>query len=201
MDEVIVSVIEQLGLFGLFILMALENVFPPMPSEAVMGSAALAIERGTWSFWPVMLVGTGGTLLGNYMWFWVGDRLGYEKLGPFIDRWGRWLTLEWEDVEKASVFFRKHGHWVVFVLRATPVMRTMISLPAGLAHMNTLKFCVFTAAGAALWNALLIFGTQWVARTFSQSDNVVSYVIIGTIVLAIAGYVWRLATWKPRANR
>ena len=201
MDEVIVSVIEQLGLFGLFILMALENVFPPMPSEAVMGSAALAIERGTWSFWPVMLVGTGGTLLGNYMWFWIGDRLGYEKLGPFIDRWGRWLTLEWEDVEKASVFFRKHGHWVVFVLRATPVMRTMISLPAGLAHMNTLKFCVFTAAGAALWNALLIFGTQWVARTFSQSDNVVSYVIIGTIVLAIAGYVWRLATWKPRANR
>lgn len=201
MDEIIVSVIERLGLFGLFILMVLENVFPPMPSEAVMGSAALAIERGTWSFWPVMIAGTAGTLLGNYAWFWFGDKWGYQRLGPFIDRWGRWLTLEWEDVENASGFFRRHGHWVVFFLRATPVMRTMISLPAGLAHMNKLKFCLFTAAGAALWNAILIFGTQWLSRTFSNSDNIVSIVIIATIVLALVGYLWRLATWKPRAKR
>jgi membrane protein DedA with SNARE-associated domain len=201
MDEIVVSVIERLGLFGLFVLMALENVFPPMPSEAVMGSAALAIERGTWSFWPVMFAGTAGTLLGNYVWFWFGDRWGYRRLGPFIERWGRWLTLEWEDVEKASGFFRRHGHWVVFLLRATPVMRTMISLPAGLAHMSKLKFCLFTAAGAALWNAMLIIGTQWLARAFSDSDNIVSIFVISTIVLALVAYIWRLATWKPRAKR
>ena len=201
MDHIIVSIVERLGLFGIALLMALENIFPPIPSEAIMGSAALAIERGTFTFWEILAVGTAGTLAGNYVWFWIGDKWGYERLGPFIDRWGRWLTMEWEDVEAASHFFRKHGHWVVFILRSTPVMRTMISLPAGLAHMNTFKFCIFTAAGAALWNAILIGGTQWLARTFGESGWVVSGVVIATIVLSVIGYVWRLMTWKPRAKR
>ena len=201
MDDFIVGVVEQLGLLGIAVLMAMENIFPPMPSEAVMGAAALAIERGTFSFWTVMIAGTLGTLFGNYLWFWLGHKLGYERLGPFIDRFGRWLTLDWEDVERSSRFFRKHGHWVVFFLRATPVMRTMISLPAGLAHMNPIKFCIFTAAGAALWNAMLIVGTQWLARTFGNIDNIVSWIIIGIAAASVLGYLVRLATWKPRSQR
>ena len=201
MDDLIVTIVERLGYLGIAILMALENIFPPMPSEAVMGSAALAIDRGSMDFWAVLGVGTLGTVAGNYAWYWIGHKWGYERLGPFIDRWGRWLTMEWEDVERAADFFRRHGHWVVLVLRATPVMRTMISLPAGLAHMNAVKFCLFTAIGAAAWNAILIIGTQWLARTFSNTDNVVAGVILGTLVLSIVGYVWRLATWKPRAHR
>ena len=201
MDDFIVSLVEQLGYVGVAILMALENIFPPMPSEAVMGAGALAIHRGSMDFWPLLVAGTVGSLAGNYMWFWVGDAWGYRRLGPFIDRWGRWLTMEWEDVERAATFFARHGHWVVLILRATPVMRTMISLPAGLAHMNKLKFCLFTAAGAALWNVLLILGTQWLARTFAETDYIVSGVIIAIVVLSVIGYLWRLATWKPRAKR
>lgn len=200
MDSLIVAIVERLGLAGIALLMVLENVFPPMPSEAIMGAAALAIERSSMQYWPVMIVATLGTLAGNYFWFWAGDRWGYERLGPFIDRWGRWLTLEWEDVERATRFFERHGHWVVFIMRAAPFMRTMISLPAGLAHMNKLKFCTFTAAGAALWNAILIGGTQWLSRTFENSD-VVSWVILATLALAVLGYVWRLATWTPRSRR
>ncbi|MBU1255134.1 MAG: DedA family protein [Alphaproteobacteria bacterium] len=200
MDDIVVAVVERLGLAGIALLMALENVFPPMPSEAIMGSAALAIERGSMQFWPVMTVATLGTLAGNYAWFWLGDRWGYERLGPFIDRWGRWLTLEWEDVERAMIFFERHGHWVVLFLRAAPFMRTMISLPAGLAHMNKLKFCIFTAIGAAAWNAILIGGMQWLSNTFENS-NIVSWVIIATLVLAAVAYVWRLATWTPRSER
>jgi membrane protein DedA with SNARE-associated domain len=201
MDEFIVSVVERLGLLGIAVLMALENVFPPMPSEAVMGSAALAIERGSMQFWPVLIVATLGTLAGNYAWFWIGHKWGYERLGPFIDRYGRWLTLEWEDVERGSHFFQKHGHWVVFFLRMTPIMRTMISLPAGLAHMNPFKFSVFTAAGSAIWNAMLILGTQWLIRRFDDVDDIVSWVIIGIAVVAVAAYLVRLWTWKPRARR
>ena len=200
MDSFIVAIVEKLGLVGSALLMVLENVFPPMPSEAIMGSAALAIQSGSMQFWPVMVVATLGTLVGNYFWFWIGDRWGYERLGPFIDRWGRWLTLEWEDVERTTRFFERHGHWVVFLMRTAPVMRTMISLPAGLAHMNKLKFCTFTAAGAALWNAILIGGMQWLARTFENSD-VVSWIVIATLVMALVAYVWRLATWKPRSQR
>lgn len=201
MDSIIASFVTELGLMGIAVLMMLENVFPPMPSEAIMGASTLAIRQGTLAFWPVLIAATLGTVVGNYFWFSIGQKLGYERTRPFIERWGRWLTMEWEDVEKASEFFRKHGHWVVLVLRATPFMRTMISLPAGLAHMELWKFLVFTTIGAAAWNALLIAGTHWLANTFGDSENIVSWILIGIIAVGAAGYFWRLATWKPRAQR
>ena len=201
MDSVIVSIVERLGLLGIAVLMMLENIFPPMPSEAIMGSAALAIERGSMSFWGVLIAGTIGTVAGNWFWFALGDRLGYERLQPFVDRWGRWLTLEWDDVERASRFFRTHGHWVVLFLRTTPFLRTMISLPAGLAHMGKVKFLVFTTIGAACWNVILILGTQWLVRRFEGAEWIVSGVIIGMVVLSIFAYLWRLLTWKPRSSR
>ncbi len=201
MDDFIITVMETLGLFGIAVLMALENVFPPMPSEAVMGAAALAIHHGSMEFWPVLIAATIGTVIGNYFWFWIGHRLGYERLQPFIDRWGHILTVEWEDVEMASRFFSRHGHWVVLVLRTTPFMRTMISLPAGLTHMNFWKFTVFTAIGAAAWNAILIMGTRWLIERFPNSDNIVSIILIAIFVIGVVGYVWRYLTWKPRAQR
>ena len=118
--------------------MALENIFPPLPSEAIMGAGALSMENGGMQFWPLLIAGTLGTLAGNYMWYWIGVRVGYERLGPIVDRWGRWLTLEWEDVERAVRFFRKHGQWAVFVLRATPVMPVVpinFQSPSRIAHL------------------------------------------------------------------
>jgi membrane protein DedA with SNARE-associated domain len=201
MHELVVDIIDRLGLLGIALMMALENIIPPLPSEAVMGSAALAIEQGRMQFWPVLIAGTLGTLAGNYFWFYVGHRLGYERLEPFIARHGRWLTVEWEDVEHASAFFRKHGHWLVLVLRTTPVMRTLISLPAGLSHMPVMRFVIFTAIGAAAWNALLIGGTRWIVRNFPGAEKWIAIAIIAIVVLAIVGYVYRFVTWKPRAER
>ena len=201
MDEAIVSIIERLGYAGIAFLMALENIFPPLPSEAIMAAGALAVSQDRMGFWPLLIFGTIGTVAGNYAWFWFGNRVGYEKLGPFVDRWGRWLTLEWEDVERASDFFKKHGGWAVFFFRFFPVMRTMISLPAGLAHMNLWRFLIFTAAGAAIWNVLLILGAQWLAGTFANIQNLVGWIVIGAVVLSIVGYAWRLYSWKPRAER
>lgn len=201
MDELIITIVERLGYFGIAILMALENIFPPLPSEAIMGAGALAIVNGSMDFWPLMIAGTIGTVAGNYPWYWLGHRTGYERLGPFIDRWGRWLTLEWEDVELASRFFRRRGQWAVFFFRFFPVMRTMISLPAGLAHMNVWQFLAFTTAGAAIWNAILILSTQWLVGTFSNVQDLVGWVIVATLVLSLMGYLWRLRTWTPRAER
>ena len=201
MDAFIISLIDTLGLLGIAILMALENVFPPMPSEAIMGAAGLAIHHGTMQFWPVLIVATLGTVLGNYFWFWIGQRLGYERTRPFVARWGRWLTVEWRDVERAAHFFQRHGHWVVLALRATPFMRTMISLPAGLARMRLWKFLLFTALGAAAWNAMLIAGTRWLLERFPDSQNIVGFILIAILGLGVIGYIWRLATWRPRAQR
>lgn len=201
MDEWIVSIIEQLGYVGIAVLMALENIFPPLPSEAIMGAGALAVANDRMSFWPLLIFGTIGTVAGNYGWFWFGNRFGYERLGPFVERWGRWLTLEWEDVEKAARFFRRHGEWAVFFFRFFPVMRTMISLPAGLAHMSLWRFLIYTTAGAAIWNVILIVGMQWLSDTFSNVQDLVGWIVIGSLVLALAGYGWRLYSWKPRAER
>ncbi len=201
MHEIIIRAIEQGGLVGIFLLMALENIFPPIPSEVIMGLGGAAVSRGTMDFWPLMIVGTAGSTLGNYVWYWLGDHWGKTRLEPFVDRWGRWLTMEWADVEKARGFFRHHGPWVVFVFRFTPVFRTMISLPAGLAHMGVKRFLVFTFAGAFIWNLLLVEGGRRLAVWLEGSQQVLGWIIIGFFAIGLAGYLWRVLTWKPRDKR
>lgn len=198
MTEWILHLIEQGGYWGIAFLMFLENVFPPIPSEVIMGLGGIAMARGTMDFWPLLLAGTIGSTLGNYVWFLVGDRWGYERLQPLVARWGRWLTMEWDEIERASRFFRRHGQWIVFVMRFSPFLRTMISLPAGLAHMRHGRFLVFTFAGAAVWSTLLIKGGHWLSSYFVEAREWLDWAVLATIVLALAGYAWRVATWKPR---
>lgn len=201
MHELIIRAIEQGGLVGIFLLMALENIFPPIPSEVIMGLGGVAVSRCTMDFWPLMISGTVGSTLGNYAWYWLGDHWGKTRLEPFVERWGRWLTMEWEDVEKARGFFRRHGPWVVFVFRFTPIFRTMISLPAGLAHMGVWRFLAFTFAGAFIWNLLLVEGGRRLADWLEQSQHILGWIILGFIGLALVGYLWRVVTWKPRDKR
>ena len=132
MADWIIHLIEQGGYWGIALLMFIENVFPPIPSELIMGAGGIAVARGTMTFWPLLIAGTIGSTLGNYAWFLLGDRWGYHRLEPFVARWGRWLTMRWSDVEDASAFFQRHGQWLVFLMRFSPFLRTMISLPAGL---------------------------------------------------------------------
>jgi membrane protein DedA with SNARE-associated domain len=199
MSEIIIHIIEWGGYFGIFLLMVIENVFPPIPSELIMGLGGVAVARGTMEFWPLMLAGTAGATAGNYVLFLAGDRWGYEKLEPFVARWGRWLTLEWQDIEKTSEFLRRHGQWVVFVLRFSPLLRSIVSVPAGLAHMSHWKFLAFTFAGAAIWNFILVKGGQLLAGWLEETQGILDAITIGVILLCLAAYAWRVATWKPRS--
>ena len=199
MHEWIITLIEQGGYWGIGFLMFLENVFPPIPSELIMGLGGIAVARGSMEFWPLLAVGTMGSTLGNYVWFLAGDRLGYRRLEPVVNRWGRWLTMEWEDIERATRFFRSHGQWIVFAMRFSPFLRTVISLPAGLSHMKHWKFLAFTFAGAAVWNTLLIFGGRWLNSYLAETQEWLGWIILGSLVLVLGGYAWRVITWKPRA--
>ncbi len=201
MHEFIIDAIARGGYLGIALLMAIENVFPPIPSEVIMGIGGVLVARGEMEFWPLLAVGTIGSTAGNYVWFWIGDKWSYRRLAPLVDRHGRWLTLEWEDVENATRFFQSHGQWVVLVLRFSPFLRTMISLPAGLSHMKAWKFLLFTFVGAGIWNVLLIMGGQWLGQYFEQSQDVLAWIVLGALGLAIVAYVWRVLTWKPRAER
>ena len=194
MHEWILRLIEQGGYWGIALLMFLENVFPPIPSEVIMGLGGVGVARGTFEFWPLLVIGTVGSTLGNYVWFLLGDRWGYRRLEPFVARWGRWLTLEWEDVEKGTAFFRRHGQWMVFVLRFSPLLRTIVSLPAGLSHMRHSTFLIFTFAGSAIWNVALILGGQWLAT----QEELIGPAVTGFVALALLAYGWRVVTWKPK---
>ena len=128
MTDWILDIIAAGGYLGIAFLMAVENIFPPIPSEVIMGLGGMAVATGRMQFWPLLIAGSIGSTLGNQVWYEIGRKLGYERLRPFVDRWGRWLTMEWHDVEAMVAFFRRHSHWVVFALRFSPFLRTMISL-------------------------------------------------------------------------
>ncbi|PZQ53977.1 MAG: DedA family protein [Novosphingobium pentaromativorans] len=197
MDEWVISLIEGGGYWGILLLMALENIVPPIPSELIMGVAGIAMAHGRMDFAPVLLAGTLGSTLGNYVLFLMADRLGYERLKPFVDRWGRWLTMEWRDIERAGQFFRRHGRWVVFVMRFMPMFRSIVSVPAGLAHMRHLTFLSYTAAGAAIWNTILIMAGSWLGRRFSEAETWIGWATVVFAVVAAVWYFWRVFTWQP----
>jgi membrane protein DedA with SNARE-associated domain len=196
MNEWVIWLIEGGGYWGILLLMMVENIVPPIPSELIMGVAGIAMAHGRMDFAPVLVAGTVGSTLGNYVLFLVADRLGYERLRPFIDRWGRWLILDWRQVEQAGKFFRRHGRWVVFVMRFMPMFRTLVSVPAGLAHMRHWPFLIYTAAGAAIWNTLLILAGSWMGRRFAEAETWVGWATVILAVLTALWYCWRVIFWK-----
>src|SRR3546814_10821000 len=107
------------------------NVFPPIPSEVIMALGGIAAAQGRFDFWTLIAVAVVGTTLGNWVWYGIGRWIGYRRLKPFIDRHGRWLTLDWREVERLHEGFLRFGPGIVFAARFMPVARTMVSLPAG----------------------------------------------------------------------
>lgn len=199
MSEWIIRAVADGGYFAFFLLMAVENIFPPIPSELILGLGGIAMAQGSLSFWPLLAAATAGSTAGNYLWYLVGRRLGFSRLRPFVDRWGRWLTLEWRDVEAMAGIFQRHGHWIVFALRFSPFLRTMISLPAGLAHMGQRRFLLYTAAGTTIWNIVLIGGGFYLGLRFEEELNRwTGPVVIATVVAAVLLYGWRVMHWRPR---
>lgn len=200
MTEFILDLIESWGYAGIFILMFLENVFPPIPSEVIMALGGIAVAQGRFDFWTMVAVAVAGTTFGNWVWYGVGRWVGYERLKPLVDRFGRWLTLDWDEVERLHAFFLKYGSGIVFICRFLPIARTMISLPAGMVQMNQAKFLLWTAAGSAIWITALAGAGSWFGKQFAEFDRFIgplAVVAIGSLVLI---YVYRVVTWKPKAR-
>lgn len=198
MTEFILNLIARGGYLGIFLLMALENVIPPIPSEVIMGLGGMAVARGQMTLVPLVLIATVGTTAGNYFWYWLGHRVGYQRFRPFIERHGRWLTLDWEAVEQLHRFFLRRGEWVIFFMRFMPFGRTVISLPAGMVRMPLWKFFLWTFAGSAIWNTLLAMAGVWFGNRFERLHDYVGPVVIATTVVMIGAYLYRVVTWRPR---
>jgi membrane protein DedA with SNARE-associated domain len=200
MTDLIVQLIARSGYLGIFLMMALENIFPPIPSEVIMGMGGIAAAHGKMAMVPLIVAGTLGTTAGNYAWYALGRYFGVAPLRPVVHRFGRWLTIEWRDVERIHDFFQRHGEWVVFVFRFMPAFRTIVSLPAGMAHMPRWKFVVWTTAGAAIWNTLLAWAGWYLGARFRTLEAWFGPASVAIMVVVAVLYLWRVATWKPRGD-
>ena len=196
MSEWIIRLIDQTGYLGVGFLMFLETVFPPIPSEVIMPVAGLAATRGKMDIFGVIASGTLGAMLGNYFWYLVARVIGIERFRPFIEEYGRWLTFDWAEIERAEKLFGRQGWAIVFFGRMLPTLRSLISIPAGLLHMRLSTFVIWSTIGTTGWTALLAFSGWALGQRFGSVETVVGPLSTAVLVVIAIGYVWRLIRWK-----
>ena len=224
MFDWITNLIDSMGAFGVALLMFLENVFPPIPSELIMPLAGFNAARNTMSLPLVILAGSAGSLAGAYLWYWIGRRIGFERLCHLSQRHGRWLSVSPDEFDRANGWFDqfgaiageivhapkalrangwfdRHGGSAVLFGRVIPTVRTFISVPAGVRRMSRGWFLGLSALGTVAWTSVLTLAGYWLEggyETVSAWLNPVSTVV----VLALVGtYLWRVATYGRRMRR
>ncbi len=201
MENWIIHFIDWSGYTGIFVLMLLETVFPPIPSEVIMPVAGTRAANGNLNLGGVIAAGTGGAMVGNFLWFVAAASLGEAKFRLWVKRYGRWLTLDWYEIKKVQRAFGRWGGILVFLGRLVPTIRSVISFPAGLARMQLLRFLLWSGVGTAMFSAALAVAGYILGSQFKDVDKVIgpmsSAIFIGIILL----YIWRQATWKKRQRR
>lgn len=180
----IISLMETLGAPGVGIAIFLENVFPPIPSEVVLPLAGFTASVGTINVWAAFIWATVGSVAGAYVLYYIGAAIGAQRLRR-VAEW-MWLV-EPEDVDKSLAWFDKYGQWSIFFGRLLPGVRSLISIPAGIDRMNLVTFGLFSLAGSALWNAVLIYLGFVLGENWEQVGVVIDeYSVIVKIVLGLA---------------
>ena len=197
MSDWVIRLIEDAGYLGVGFLMFLETVFPPIPSEIIMSVAGVTAAKGQMSLAWAIVSGTAGAMLGNIFWYLVARALGIIRLRPFIDRHGRWLTLNWREVERAEGWFRLYGTFFVFLGRMLPTVRSLVSVPAGLLRMRFRTFFFFSTLGTAGWTAAIAIAGYKLRERFTEVDEWLGPISNAILVTLVVAYLWRLVTYKP----
>ena len=199
MTEWIIRLIEQTGYLGVAFLMFLETVFPPIPSEVIMSIAGVAAGQGKLSYGWVVAAGTAGAMLGNILWYLAARALGIIRLKPIIERWGRWITMNWAEVQRAERWFALHGTFFVFVGRLLPTVRSLVSVPAGLLKMRFRDFFIASTLGTAGWTALLAGAGYELGQNYGEIDKILGPASTAIMVVLAVGYFYRVWTHRPTA--
>lgn len=200
MDNWIIEVITTFGYLGIFLLMLLENLFPPIPSEVIMPVAGLAVAAGKLSFTFVIIVALIGTLLGNLVWYGLARMLGRERFTALAIRWGKYFAVKPTDITTAIDWFDRHGTKAVLIGRFAPGVRTLISVPAGLAEMPLGKFLILSTIGSTIWIALLISAGMLLHNNWHIIGSILDplgKILIVAIGLGLIGWVAR-RRWNDR---
>jgi membrane protein DedA with SNARE-associated domain len=180
MEQTIQNVLNEFGYLGVFLLIAVENLFPPIPSEVILTFGGFMTTYTELSIIGVIAASTVGSVAGAIVLYYIGYWMNVVKVERFVDRWGRILRISASDVRKAYGWFMKYDVWAVFLCRLVPLLRSLISIPAGSARMNMARFLVLTTLGSLFWNAALIgigaaVGAQW--ETIVAYMDIYSYLV------------------------
>jgi membrane protein DedA with SNARE-associated domain len=197
----IVQTITDLGYLGIAMLMLLEAVFPPIPSELIIPFAGFAAGQGQLNFVGVVLAATAGSLIGMLPWYFAGRLFGLTRVKWLADKFGRWFAFNADEIDYAAMMFSRWGRFIVLGGRLFPIIRTLISVPAGLAKMNFLVFALFSAVGMLIWNSVLVTAGFLLHEHYHLVEawiDPLTYVVLG---LVVAVYLFRLVTWRPSGAR
>src|SRR3954468_12900344 len=192
-----VNVIGDLGLFGVFVLMLAESACIPIPSEATMLFAGFNVADGHYPLWQPVLVGVAGNLAGS----WIAYAVGYYGRVDLLEKHGRALHIKPSHLAWADRWFQRHGEATVFFARLLPVIRTFISLPAGVARMPFWRFTVFTVAGCLPWVLLLAFIGKQVGANWEKWKDSLHYVDYAVVALVILGVVFLVVRTRRERKR
>jgi membrane protein DedA with SNARE-associated domain len=184
--------ITTLGYTRIGLVMFLETIFPPIPTEPIMPFAGFMAAHGQINFWGVLAAATAGRTVGSLVYYFLGQRISEDAMRRFLRRWGRYIFLKERDFERVTYFFQRFGDPIVFFARFVSVIRSLISIPAGMFRMPLGRFVLFTAAGAGIWNLggeLLGYylGRHW-SRILGMIEPVGKWLIV-IILLALAAYL------------
>lgn len=190
------SVIDAIGYLGVALLVALENVFPPIPSEVVLPAAGLYAEQngGVAPLVGMIIAATCGSVAGAWVLYGISAWIGRDRVRAFVDRRGRWFGMKVKDIDKAEAWFDRREELAVLVCRCVPLVRSVVSIPAGFSGMRPVRFTVYTAIGSLIWNTALIL-VGYAASSYQdeveQIIGYVQYVVVLVILGAVAWFVWR----------
>ncbi|WP_424766473.1 DedA family protein [Paenibacillus sp. sgz302251] len=191
MENWITDFMEQYGYFGILLLIALENLFPPIPSEVILTFGGFMTTYTSLTPLGVVVTATLGSVIGAIILFYLGRLLGVERLEKIIDRWGHVLRVKKEDIRRADAWFDKYGYWAVFLCRMVPLIRSLISIPAGMSGMKFVPFLLFTIFGTLIWNTLLVYigaavGDNWHdIINFMDIYSTIAYAIIAVVIIIV----------------
>ena len=197
------GIISTGGYPGLYFVMFLENLFPPIPSEVVLPLAGSLSLTGRFTIPLITIVGMFGSLTGAFLFYAVGKWLGEVRVRGFIGKFGKYALLSVEDFDKSIGWLAKYDDWVTFFSRMVPIVRSLISIPAGIASMNLAKFSFYTILGTALWSLILsyagrLLGEQWPVIT--DFINTYQNIVLAVGLFALTAFITNRLVKKKRAS-
>lgn len=164
----IVSIMEQYGYIGVFLMMMLENLFPPIPSEVILPFGGYLTTTSNVKLTGVIIVATTGSLAGAMLLYGVGALVGSERIEMFVERWGYLFRIKQKDLYRADKWFQQYGYWTVLLCRMVPLLRSLISIPAGMYRMRLSLFVIMTIIGSIIWNSILILSGVFLGRSWER---------------------------------